>query len=169
MFYNENPKGKVFHVYNRGVDKRKIFMQDSDYSCFLWTLQVRNKVVSCESNRYVSILAYCLMPNHYHLLVEELFEGGLAMFMSRVGNSYTKTFNSKYRRAGRLFESRYKSVNVLRDNQLTCLVDYIHQNPVRAGLVERDVRYKWSSSREFMFKLKGLCSRVFTDGYYKMN
>ncbi len=166
MFYNENPEGKIHHIYNRGVDKRKIFITEFDYSCFISTLQVRNEVVSRgSSKRYVSILAYCLMPNHYHLLVEELIDEGISRFMSRVGNSYTKTFNSKYHRSGRLFESQYKSVRITCDGQLIKIIDYIHQNPVRAGIVGDVSLHSWSSWKEYQNLQCGICSNQFVSAF----
>jgi len=146
--------GKIYHIYNRGVEKRVIFTNDSDYWRFLqalflfndedasrnllWELERQNGKLHfgilkkfVESNNMerkplVKILAYCLMPNHFHLVVEEIEEGGITKFMHRLGVGYSMYFNKKYERVGVLFQGRYKAALVEDDLQLQYLLVYIN-------------------------------------------
>ena len=117
-----------FHVYNRGVDKRDIFIDDCDRYKFLNCL---TKLNNGNGRIFVKILAYCLMDNHFHLLVEQTNESGLAKFMHRLGTSYTMSFNKRHKRSGSLFESRYKSKHIKDDRQLFHTFRYIHLNPLK--------------------------------------
>lgn len=140
-----------YHCFSRGVDKRKIFLSKADYERFLMLMYVcnsttplhlsslvrtpvqgraLNKVLEQERGEpLVDIGAYALMPNHYHLLLSELVEGGLSEFMHRVGTGYTMYFNKKYARTGALFSSRFKARHVATDQYFRRVVNYIHGNP----------------------------------------
>lgn len=144
--------GEFYHVYNRGVDKRPIFLDDSDYQRFVSLLYVANtnKSISFKdllrtnknpfeittSDHLVSIGAYCLMPNHYHILTTPLVENGLSMFMQKLSTAYSMYFNKKYQRTGALFEGKFKSQLATEDRYLKYLFSYIHLNPVK--LVQSD-------------------------------
>ncbi len=147
-----------FHVYNRGVDKRIIFIDDRDRVKFLGCIK---DLVSKDWNDYVKILAYCLMDNHYHLLIEQLSEDGLPKYMQRVGTAYTMYFNKKYERSGALFESRYKSKHITSDTYLFHIFRYIHLNPLKfinpkwksgtkkiCSAINFIINYKWSNVRK---------------------
>ena len=143
-----------YHCFNRGVDKRKVFMNQADYERFLMLLYLANDrtPVHISENRYgtpatlaetmnktktselVHIGAYCLMPNHFHLLLCEATEGGIASFMQKVGTGYTMYFNKKESRTGSLFEGRFKSRHVKDDRYMKRVANYIHANP--AEMVE---------------------------------
>jgi len=117
-----------FHVYNRGVDKRDIFIDDYDRIRAIESLRdYRKSPEGCG----VEILAYCLMDNHYHLLVEQTKERGMAKFMHKFGTSYTNYFNKKHKRSGSLFEGRYKRKLLESDRHLFHLFRYIHMNPLK--------------------------------------
>lgn len=147
--YTENG---YYHLYNRGVNKRSLFKDQQDYGVFLGYLKqylspddkspvfrnitVRNKVFKtltapCK-NYYqeIELLAYCLMPNHFHLLVKQASARSIEAFMKSLGTRYTMYFNKRYQRTGPLFQSRYKAVLVDNENQLTHLSRYIHLNPL---------------------------------------
>jgi putative transposase len=146
--------GNIYHLLNRGIDSRLIFQEKRDYERFLLTILECNSNETTEKNRYrrvastkdnieslkksplVAILCLCLMPNHFHLVAKQLVEGGIVRFMQRLGNSYTKYFNIKHERKGRLFMARYKSVAVESDSQLKHLVTYVHANPLDLGMPE---------------------------------
>jgi len=134
------------HVFNRGVDKRVVFLDDADRSLFVGLLALLNNTVTIrpslspdlneeldasEKDPLVSIVAFCLMPNHYHLLLYELTEGGISKFMQRLGTAYTMYFNEKNKRTGALFEGRFKSRYVDDLGYLMHLIDYIHVNPIQ--------------------------------------
>lgn len=138
--------GEIYHVLNRGTENRVVFQNKRDYERFLITLFECNSTDLNFKNRYridlskgnkkspenpvVEILCICLMPNHFHMTVKQLIDGGVAKLMQRAGNSYTKYFNIKNNRKGSLFMSRYKAVHVKTDSQMRHLITYIHANPL---------------------------------------
>lgn len=138
--------GEIYHVLNRGTENRVVFQNKRDYERFLITLFECNSTDLNFKNRYridlskgnkkspedplVEILCICLIPNHFHIAVRQLVDGGIAKLMQRVGNSYTKYFNIKNNRKGSLFMSRYKSVHIKTDSQIRHLITYIHANPL---------------------------------------
>lgn len=127
-----------YHAYNRGVNKRRIFLDDQDYSFFLSLLK---RYLSNETgpNKYnityenlsseVEILAYCLMPNHVHLLIYQISPDGMTNLMRRVFTSYSMYFNKKYERVGNLFQDAYKAIYINSDEYLQHISRYIHLNP----------------------------------------
>jgi putative transposase len=127
-----------YHVYTRGHSRRKIFLDEQDYLTFLNLLQ---RYLSGEEahdsygvpypNFYnkLELLAYCLMPNHIHLLIYQYQPQAMAQFMKSVLSSYSRYFNTKYKRSGSLFESRYKASMITDDSYLEHISRYIHLNP----------------------------------------
>lgn len=146
-----------YHIYNRGIDKRPIFLSDRDYLRFLKTIKICNDKSTLRSSplsentlvkdgsNFVSLINYCLMPNHFHFTLMQKSDYGIFHFLQRLGTSYTKYFNTKHKRSGRLFEYTYKAVAIETDEQLLHLSRYIHLNPVTAGLVKYPDQYRWSS------------------------
>jgi putative transposase len=138
-------EGEYYHIYNRGVEKRDIFIEQGDYERFMKLLfvangtkafefrEIKNKVISeIERNEPLTALgAYVLMPNHFHLLVKEISEGGISKFMEKLGTGYSSYFNRKYKRSGTLFEGTYKAKHADTDEYLKYLFAYIHLNPVK--------------------------------------
>jgi putative transposase len=145
---------EYYHVYNRGVEKRKIFLDKSDKERFVQLLFLSNSTKAFEFRKikdfsfektereepYVAIGAYCLMPNHFHLLVREIVPGGISIFMGKLLTAYSKYFNQKYKRKGCLFESTFQAQYVDNDNYLKYLFAYIHLNPIK--LIESDWKEK---------------------------
>jgi REP element-mobilizing transposase RayT len=130
--------GAVYHVTSRGNEKKPVFKNDHDRETFLNTLQHVNK-------RYNWIChAYCLMTNHYHLLVETP-EGNLSLGMRQLNGVYTQLFNKTHGRNGHLFQGRFKSILIQKDSHLLEVCRYVVLNPVRARMVERPESWKWSS------------------------
>ena len=121
--------GGLFHVIARGNERRKIFLDASDYSEFLDRLEVGLDKAKCRC------FAWVLMPNHFHLLIQAGPQG-TAPLMRRLMTGYAGYFNRRYRRSGHLFQNRYKSILCDRDTYLLELVRYIHLNPLRAGIVK---------------------------------
>jgi len=111
-----------------------------------------------EDEMCVKIISYCLMPNHFHLLLQQLKAGGIAKFLSQISNSYTRYFNTKYGRTGSLLQGVFKSVYVEDDEQLMHLSRYIHLNPTVSGLVKRPQNYPYSSYSSFLAGEDFLCS-----------
>ncbi|MEQ1561450.1 MAG: transposase [Nitrospira sp.] len=144
--------GEYYHIYNRGVEKRKVFESKSNYERFLKLLYLANgsspfrydEVKRIPLNKIdrggelVSIGAYVLMPNHFHILVKETTEGGVAKFMEKLTTGYSGYFNKLNSRVGSLFQGTYKAEHADNDEYLKYLFSYIHLNPVK--LVEHGWR-----------------------------
>ena len=135
--------GAWYHVMNRGRHKEKVFLQDGDYRYFISLLKDTSELY------YISITAYCLMPNHYHLLIHTP-EGNLSRCMRHIGSVYTQYFNRTHHTDGQLFWGRYKSILIEEENYLLGLVRYIHHNPLKAGIAETMDGYPWSSHQGYI-------------------
>ncbi|MEK7136399.1 MAG: transposase [Patescibacteria group bacterium] len=143
-------QGEYYHIYNRGVDKRKIFLDDFDYSRFMRMMYVCNSNQAVifkdiadipyqeiiRGDRLVDLGAYCLMPNHFHFLIKERAEGGISMFMKKLFTGYSMFFNKKYNRSGALFQGRFRAEHAFDDKYLNYLFSYIHLNPIRKSIPE---------------------------------
>jgi putative transposase len=127
------------HVIQRGNNRQPIFFEPKDYEVFLDCLRAAKQ--KCHARLY----AYVLMTNHIHLLVEPEREGDLGRFMQSVGRRYVRYINDTYERTGTLWEGRFKSAIVSRDEYLIACSRYIELNPVRAGMVRHPREYRWSS------------------------
>jgi len=133
--------GAVYHIISRGNAKQSIFLDESDRRTFL-------KLLSSVVERFNWLChAYCLMDNHYHLIIETP-DGNLSRGMRQLNGVYTQGFNRRHGRDGHLFQGRYKSILVDKDNFLLSLCRYVILNPVKTGLVKRPENWKWSSYRE---------------------
>jgi REP element-mobilizing transposase RayT len=132
---------EYYHIYNRGVDKRKIFETESDYIRFYATLRdfnivepvgslrdVRKKVKKNDLQKLVEIKAYALLPNHFHLLVKQNRDGGVSEFLKRIQGGYTSHFNETYQRSGSLLQGTFKRVHVDTDEYYRYLFSYINEN-----------------------------------------
>lgn len=181
---------EFYHIYNRGVEKRDIFMNNEDRIRFLRCLKEfnnGNNIALRDLTNYigvgetygvsvrkrkkefdpiVDIVCFCLMPNHFHLILRELILGGVSMFMRKLGNGYTGYFNLKYERVGSLFQGVYKAKHINTDEFFKHLVLYIHNNPVELAVPkwkEDGIKnlnrvseflnsYRWSSHNEYCGK-----------------
>ncbi|MFZ2167358.1 MAG: transposase [Minisyncoccia bacterium] len=138
--------GEFYHIYNRGTEKRNIFLSRSDRDRFLALLYLANQndpadlklqgstlseITERTGTPLVEIVAYCLMPNHFHLLIREAEEGGISKFMQKITTGYTMYFNKKNERNGSLFQGRFKATHVADDRYLRYLISYIHLNPIK--------------------------------------
>jgi len=135
--------GECYHIYNRGNNYSDIFFERQNYLYFL--RQMRKYLVS----DVLDIIAYCLMPNHYHLLLR-LNADTFSRPMQRLALSYTKAINKRYGRVGSLFQGRFKALHVDRNEYLLHLSRYIHLNPVMAGRVRKPEDWEFSSYQEFV-------------------
>lgn len=134
----EKSETGIYHIMVRGIGQQNIFHEEDDYYKYLETL----KKLSVESG--VSILGYCLMTNHVHLLLREHDED-ISVFMKRLGVSYAYWYNWKYERNGHVFQDRFKSECVEDDAYLLTVIRYIHLNPIKTSIVSNPEEYKWSS------------------------
>lgn len=156
---------EFYHLYNRGVEKRVIFTNASDYRRFLTLLfmcnssnpvhlhnkdRINKTLIDFDrverGNTLVDLLSYCLMPNHFHLLIREKSDTGCSKFMQKLCTAYTMYFNKKYNRVGPLFQGKFKATHVNNDRYLKYLISYIHLNPVK--LIDKKWKENGISNRE---------------------
>jgi putative transposase len=191
--------GEYYHVYNRGVDKRNIFEDESDYYRFFSSLILLNDVEDGLIEKYrnhlrsetkiqpsefrrlslrqerpmVDFVAYCLNPNHYHFIIQQLEKDGIKNFMHRLGTSYTLHFNKKHDRSGSLFQGPFKAAHIKDNGKLFYLTTYVNCNSEIHGIAPAE-NYKWSSQSYYLGKYKSnlLCNsnpviKEFRNGHYE--
>lgn len=167
-----------YHLYNRGVEKRKIFLNEHNYNTFLFYLKlylsppklllepdkihpltkkrIRLNIKQVSLYGKIKLLAYCLMPNHFHLLIKQKTESAITELIRKLCTAYSMVFNQRYNRVGVLFQSRYKAVLIKTDEQLMHVSRYIHQNPI--DLAEdgpmQFINYPYSSLPQYLGKYK---------------
>lgn len=157
-----------YHIYNRGVEKRTIFKTERDYQRFFDILRfyLHDQKISFATfqrlkekektnyfkinpempeKRRVHIICYCLMPNHFHLLLKGVRYDGITSFVSDTSNSHTRYFNLKHERVGRLFQGTFKSKEIVGEGSLLQVSRYIHLNPILSGAAARPEDYSYSS------------------------
>jgi len=174
----------LYHILNRGVDKRKVFMDEKDHFRFIHDIFEFNDIQNSSFNNYhfrnsldvgrpeirrprkllVNIHGFCLMPNHYHMLVSPLVENGIPLFTKKLNGGYAKYFNERHKRSGALWQGRYKSVPVDSDPHFSWIPYYIHFNPLDLVMPEwreRGIKnhkkaeeylktYRWSSHLDYL-------------------
>lgn len=165
--------GCFYHVYNRGVDKRVVYMDKQDYYRMLFSLyEFNNSIharirgqnvqgqtlpsVTIKGGSFVDIVCFTLIPNHYHFILEQLADNGVPKFMQKLGTGYTMYFNEKNDRTGRLFESKYKVKLIKTDEYLTHLSRYIHLNClglIEPGWKENGIK-DWDRANKFLESYK---------------
>lgn len=168
--------GQAYHIFNKSIAGFKIFNSDSEFKrmmaviCFyqrenpslkfsrFTELKKIEKEHLQSGEKLVEIIAYCLMPTHAHLILKQLKDNGISIFMSNIQNSYARYFNIKLDRKGPLWVGKFKNVLVETDEQLLHLTRYIHLNPTTAGLVNKPEEWGMSSYQEYLLKrTDGLC------------
>jgi putative transposase len=172
----EYREGSYYHIYNRGVEKRDIFLDEQDYAIFLHLLkyflspaekEIKNPLVGLYNLKYirprplenlagkVELLAYCLMPNHFHLLIKLITYSGMTELMQKVLTAYSMYFNKRYERVGHLFQGRYKAAVVDNGEYLLHLSRYIYENPLELFGMTRTVLVSYPySSYAYYLKVK---------------
>ncbi|KKQ66777.1 MAG: hypothetical protein US86_C0003G0020 [Candidatus Daviesbacteria bacterium GW2011_GWA2_38_24] len=175
--------GEIYHVYNRGHNKRTIFLTPRDYKRFKQTIyyyqfkgpkirfsrfnkDILNNFLPIKNEKLVEILGFCLMPNHFHLQLKQLQDDGISIFMSQIQNSYTKYFNTKYQSIGPLLQGCFKSRIIEDENQLTHLNRYIHLNPIVSGQSKDLESYPWSSYIEYSTRAELICSTELISSFF---
>ncbi|MEI8232263.1 MAG: transposase [bacterium] len=179
----EYEEGGYYHVYNRGVEKRTIFADEEDYQKFIGYLKVyllptnlqgltlkdekgRTVSPSRRLNNYaneIELISYCLMPNHFHLMLRQVTEKGMAKFIQSILTKYVRYFNKKYSRVGGLFQGVYKTVHVKSEEQFTYLTKYIHRNP----LPDTPTRSHLEGLREYKYSSYGNYLGLFKQSWVK--
>ncbi len=193
-----------YHIYNRGTEKRNILLNEVDYFRFIHdlyefnnvkaTLNLARDIVRGSTSNNISnnkkprellveIIAFCLMPNHFHLILRQLKEKGITKFMQKLGTGYTMYFNQKNKRTGALFQGRFKAILVDKDNYFLPLVNYVHLNPVELiepNWKEEGIRnrkkvnefledYRWSSYPDYVGikNFPSVINKEFFTSYFK--
>ncbi|MDD4996281.1 MAG: transposase [Patescibacteria group bacterium] len=170
-------KDGIYHIYNRGIEKRNIFLDEQDYKVFLYYLKsyltpvgqqekppygIDRNVLDFTLYKQIRLFCFCLMPNHFHLMIQQLTERAIIEFMKRLTNAYVRYFNEKYDRKsiGPLFQGKYKAVLIKKEQQFLYLPYYIHfhnpeglyRNKRDAELIKKIQNYPWSSYADYLGK-----------------
>ena len=164
-----------YHIFNRGNNKQEIFKEERDWIRFLFIIlhfqsnitfdqigrhisyyvkhrmfDTKNKIPEIVQNRSAELISFTLMPNHFHLSLTEIKEGGISEYLRRIQDAYTKYFNIKYKRTGHLFQGSYKSVHIENNEQLLHLSAYIHKNAKDLKEWEdEEYLFPWSSYQDY--------------------
>ena len=141
MIYEE---GGIYHLFNRGCDKRDIFLTESNYRYF------QRKIRLTKEKYDIDIIAYCLMPNHFHLLVRQNSENTIAQWIQKVLSGYVQAFNKQNGRSGTLFESSTKPRIINSQKYLSNIIHYLHLNPVKAKFVDNPADWEFSSYKTWI-------------------
>ena len=153
--------GHYYHIYNRGAHRISIFREKENY-----IFALRKMKAYCRSLA-LTLIAYCLMPNHYHYLIRQDGEHHAGLLPQRVFNSYTKAYNKRYGHSGTLFEGNYKATPVQDETHLLHLCRYIHANPVKHGLVADLAEWPYSNYLEWIGERDGtLIDRDFVQDHF---
>jgi len=176
---------EIYHIVNRGVNHIPIFEDQRDYNRFLqissyyqfveppikyslftklpaYTRETLQKELNQKNHKLISLLAFCLMPNHFHLLLRQEKNEGISRFLANIQNSYTRYYNTRHGRIGHLFQGQFKAVRVASENQLLHTSRYIHLNPYSSFVVksfDQLKEYPWSSLSQYIDGAQGLCDR----------
>ena len=157
----EYAQGWYYHIYNRGAHRESIFRKADDYTSLL--LQVKDYAPKLQ----LAMVAYCLMPNHYHFLVRQDGPNQAGLLPQKVFNRYSKAFNNRYDHAGTLFEGPYKANRIETDTHLLHLCRYIHANPVKDGIALAPELWLYSNYLEWIGERKGtLVDRQFITDHF---
>lgn len=154
-------KGNYYHIYNRGCNKENIFFNDQNYVYLL------RKIKTSINQFGVAVIAYCLMPNHYHFLLRQETELPLSRWIQWLFNGYVQAVNKQQERSGTLFESKARHIWVDRDSYLLHLARYIHINPLVANLVSKPEKWLYSNYLEWTDQRNGnLVDKEFIKSYF---
>jgi putative transposase len=141
-FSRPTPGGLCVHVVTRGNARSTVFLSDADYAILMQLIEAAGKRVRVE------VFAWCLMPNHIHLVLRPLASGDLSSFMHWLLTTHVQRHRARHRTSGRIWQGRYRAFPIQADAHLLTVLRYVERNPVRAGLAGRAVEWRWSSSRE---------------------
>ncbi|MBN1480284.1 transposase [candidate division KSB1 bacterium] len=153
-------KDHYYHAFNRGANRNNIFYESKNYIYLL------HKIKKAIQRYDLTIIAYCLMPNHYHFLIRQNGDSTISAFIQHLFNSYSKGFNKVYNRAGTLFEGKFKSTEIYDEPQLLHLCRYIHRNPIdcKKPLVDNLLEWCYSNYLEYIHERAG---GIFDENFLK--
>lgn len=136
----------LYHILFRGVNQQNIFEEASDFE------KLKETIAIVKQDLHFEIYAYCFMSNHVHIVLKEKTLGDISLIMKRILTKYARWYNIKYGRSGALIANRYKSVPVEIDEYFLHLIRYVHQNPIKAGIIDKIENYPYSSFKEYINK-----------------
>jgi len=171
--YKDFARNEIFHIYNRGVGKMNIFLNEEDYILFLSRLKenlfpksIKKQSLNFSDRRKTlppnsfDLISYCLMPNHFHMLIQQKTDLPITQLILKVCTGYSKYFNKKYDRVGSVFQDRFKSVRIKKNEQLLWTSFYIHDNPRRAKIIKKLTNYRWNSYLDYAgLQYESLCKK----------
>jgi len=182
-----------YHIYNRGVDKREVFLDEGDYQRFIISMVLLNDEQDGLMLRWrdfrktnktgtladfqtlnvwkrkpiVEINAYSMLPNHFHYILKQISKKGVEKFMQKIGNSYTKYFNEKYQRVGSLFQGTFKSSHIKSNSQMLRMSVYVNCNSEIHGIAKAE-NYRWCGFPEYLGKRdSGLCDKKVVSSHFR--
>lgn len=160
--------GNIYHIYNRGNNKEKIFFDEQDYRAFLFRFGLclgfteeelnKEKLTSMSYSRIritdtkkglFKLHVFCMIQNHFHLLIEQIGNVPISKLMSKLCTSYSKYLNKKHKRVGHVFQDKFKAVLIENNPQLIWVSSYVHMNAVKDGIVKHPSDYEWSSYNDY--------------------
>jgi len=164
----------IYHVFNRSIADFKIFNTPADYNRFVLSMDffrhrfdekvglsnliyLEKEIKLKKEDRFLKIIAYCIMPNHYHIIIDDNDNGLMPKYIGNLENSYTRYFNIHHKRKGPLWESRYRKVVVKNDPYFIHLTRYIHLNPVTAYICDKPETWEYSSYKEYIRWEENMC------------
>jgi putative transposase len=167
--------GEYYHIYNRGVEKRPIFIDKKDLSRFFQSMSefnqiesfggiyassfLKNKPLRHRVSKLVNIVCFCLNPNHYHIILEQISEKGIEKFMHKIGNGYTKYFNHRHKRSGVLFQGPFQSVHINSNQQLLYASVYVNLNYKVHKIDESRALFLSSWTEYEKWQKRGFCEK----------
>ncbi|PIP28093.1 MAG: hypothetical protein COX29_02985 [Candidatus Moranbacteria bacterium CG23_combo_of_CG06-09_8_20_14_all_35_22] len=182
MRKTEFANGEYYHIYNRGVDKREVFLDRKDYERFIlgmnefndsrpsWKVrfEVSPRVTRGETSNLVELIAYCINPNHYHFILKQKVENGVTDFMRKLGTGYTMYFNKRHAHSGVIFQGPFKSIHIDSNEYLLLLSAYVNANHEIHGFLEKD--WPYSSLLDYTERRDGkLCNKEIILGQFDNN
>lgn len=154
----EISKNGLYHIVFRGVNHQNIFEEAADYQ------KLKDVLIELKNQMEYEIYAYCFMSNHVHILLKENNIGDISLIMKRLLTKYARWYNLKYKRSGALIANRYKSKPIDIDEYFLSVIRYIHQNPLKANMVNDISKYKWSSYNQYIKNTADLIDKDFVLG-----
>ena len=164
--YKQFEKEGIYHIYNRGVGKMKIFEDEKDFRVFLYRLKEnlfpeKNKIENSILKKKIykrkllppnsfDLICYCLMPNHFHLVIQQKTNLPISKLILKICTGYSMYFNKKHGRVGSLFQGIFKAVPIENNEQLLWTSLYIHENPQKSKLVKKPENYEWGSLLDYI-------------------
>lgn len=186
---------QFYHVFNKSINKEPIFVNKRNAERFTFSLNFyryknppirlshffdleeakRTELINLlksQNQLIVEIISFCLMPNHFHLLLKQKIENGITIFLANIQNSFTRYYNLKNNRTGPLFCGRFKAVLIETEEELVHVLRYIHLNPYSSFLVKdfnQLLDYPWTSLSEYLSEKENICSKKYILNYFKYN